>query len=239
MILVLGGTTEGRALADLLAAAVYSLAGRVLDPLLPSCEVRIGGFGGVPGLTSWLQDRRPVAVVDATHPFAAQMSAHAVASCAELGIPLLRLQRPGWEPVAGDRWIRVPTMQAAAEALPQWGSRVLLTTGRQDLAAFADLDLHFVARSVEAPTGRLPAPLVTILGRPPWSLDVERLLLREHAIDVLVTKNSGGPTAPKLTAARELGIPVVMVDRPAVLAAEQVSSVEQVLAWLGAVSRRG
>ena len=141
------------------------------------------------------------------------MSAHAVAACAELGIPLLRLQRPGWVPVTGDRWIRVPAMRAAAEALPLWGSRVLLTTGRQDLAAFADLDLHFVARSVEAPTGRLPAQLVTILGRPPWSLDVERLLFREHAIDVLVTKDSGGPTAPKLTAARELGIPVVMVDR--------------------------
>ncbi len=234
LILVLGGTAEGRELASALPGAVYSLAGRVADPLLPSCAVRVGGFGGVAGLVAWLREHGPRAVVDATHPFAQQMSAHAVSACAVAGVPLLRLQRPGWTAVPGDRWTRVPSLAAAAEALPLLGSRVLLTTGRQDLAAFSSSDLEFVARMVEAPSGAFPARLVTVLGRPPWSLSQDVALLREHAIDVLVTKDSGGPTAAKLVAARQLGIPVLMVDRPPVLAASQVPSVAEALDWLGA-----
>lgn len=232
LILVLGGTTEGRALAAAVDGAVYSLAGRVREPLLPDCEVRVGGFGGVAGLVTWLRDHRPAAVVDATHPFAQRMSAHAVEACTVVGVPLLRLQRPGWVAGPGDRWTRVPSLAAAAEVLPSLGSRVLLTTGRQDLAAFASLDLFVVARSVEEPDPPFPRHLVTVLGRPPWSLEQERALIAEHRVEVLVTKDSGGPTAAKLVAAREAGLPVVMVDRPAVLAAEQVASVSEALVWV-------
>ena len=117
--------------------------------------------------------------------------------------------------------------------LPSLGSRVLLTTGRQDLAAFASLDLSVVARSVEEPDPPFPRRLVTVLGRPPWTLEQERALIAEHRVDVLVTKDSGGPTAAKLVAAREAGLPVVMVDRPAVLAAERVATVPEALVWLG------
>jgi precorrin-6A/cobalt-precorrin-6A reductase len=233
LILVLGGTAEGRELASVLPGAVYSLAGRLADPLLPSSAVRVGGFGGVAGLVEWLRERGPRAVVDATHPFAQQMSAHAVEACTVAGVPLLRLQRPGWTAGPGDRWTRVASLAAAAEALPLLGSRVLLTTGRQDLAAFAGLDLEFVARMVEAPSGPVPARLVTVLGRPPWSLGDDQALLQKHRIEVLVTKDSGGPTAAKLVAARALGIPVLMVDRPPVPAAFQVPSVAEALAWLG------
>ena len=234
LILVLGGTAEGRALASALAdRAVYSLAGRVADPLLPDgAQVRVGGFGGVAGLVDWLGQHPPRAVVDATHPFARQMSQHAVEACARAGVRLLRLQRPGWSPVKGDRWVRAADLAEAAQALPLLGSRPLLTTG-QDLAPFAGLVLPVVARMVSEPTGRMPAELTLVLGRPPWSLDDERAVLREHAIDVLVTKDSGGATAAKLVAARELGLPVLMVDRPAVLASQSVSTVAEALAWLG------
>lgn len=230
LILVLGGTAEGRALATALDDVVYSLAGRVADPLLPRSEVRIGGFGGVDGLIDWLRSCGPRAVVDATHPFADQMSAHALEACAAVGVPLLRLQRPGWTAGPGDRWTRVPSLAAAAEALPLLGSRPLLTTG-QDLAPFASLALPIIARMVSDPPGPRPADLTVILGRPPWSLEDERAVLSEHRIDVLVTKDSGGPTAAKLVAAREAVIPVLMVDRPPVLAPEVVASVEEALAW--------
>ena len=233
LILVLGGTTEGRELAASLGRSVYSLAGRLADPLVPPGTVRIGGFGGVPGLIAWLTDHRPRAVVDATHPFAARMSAHAVEACASAGVPLLRLQRPGWVEQPGDRWHRVPSLAAAAKTLPLLGSRVLLTIGRQEVAAFAGLDLLFVVRAVEAPAPPLPARTITVLGRPPWTLEQDRTLLREHAIDVLVTKDSGGRTAGKLVAAREAGVPVVVVDRPAVTGSgPEVPTVAAALDWL-------
>jgi precorrin-6A/cobalt-precorrin-6A reductase len=231
VILVLGGTTEGRELAGALEGVVSSLAGRVSTPQLPPGEVRIGGFGGVAGLVAWIQERRPQAVIDATHPFAAQMSRHAVAACASTGTPLLRLQRRGWTEQAGDRWVRVATAADAARVLPALGTRVLLTTGRLELAAFADLTMPVVLRSVEPPQPPVPAQLVTLTARGPWTLEQERELLTEHRIDVLVTKDSGGPTAPKLTAARLAGIPVVMIDRPPVAAVEQVGTVAEALRW--------
>ncbi|MER7703086.1 cobalt-precorrin-6A reductase [Kitasatospora sp. NPDC097605] len=239
-VLLLGGTTEARALAAALAGdaslrVTSSLAGRVAEPRLPAGEVRIGGFGGPDGLAAWLRAEGVSALVDATHPFAAAMSRNAAEAAAATGVPLLALRRPGWEPVPGDRWHRVPSLPAAADLLPSLGRRVLLTSGRQGIAAFAHLDgLHIVARSVDPPGPPLPASLDVLLDRGPFTLDGERAVLREHRIDVLVTKDSGGAaTAPKLTAARELGLPVVVVDRPPAPAGVPVAeSVEAALAWL-------
>jgi precorrin-6A/cobalt-precorrin-6A reductase len=241
-ILILGGTGDARRLAIALAdrpglRVVSSLAGRAADPILPPGEVRIGGFGGVPGLVEWLLASRPDAVVDATHPFAAQMTGHAIAATGATGVPLLVLRRPGWTAGPGDTWHRVPSVAAAAAALPGLGERVFLTTGRQGLAAFAGLDEHwFLVRSVDPPGTPSPARMRVLLDRGPFTLDGERALLREHRIDVLVTKDSGGDaTAAKLVAAREVRVPVVMVDRPPLPAGVRaVPTVDAALAWLDA-----
>jgi len=237
-VLVLGGTTEGRALASACAATpgldmISSLAGRTSAPLLPAGEVRIGGFGGVDGLAGFLRERRIDAVVDATHPFAATMTGHAVAASVRAGVPLLVLRRPGWTPQPGDVWHRVADLGGAATLLPALGGRVFLTTGRQSIAAFAAVDTcWFLARSVEAPAPPLPKRLDVLLDRGPFSLDGERALLAAHRIDVLVTKDSGGSTA-KLDAARERGLPVVLVDRPPLPpGADVVPTVAAALAWL-------
>ncbi|GAA4553500.1 cobalt-precorrin-6A reductase [Pseudonocardia xishanensis] len=213
-VLILGGTSDARALAGLLPGAVSSLAGRVRAPVLPPGEVRVGGFGGIDGLVDYLRAERITHVVDATHPFAARMTAHAAEACAATGVPLVILRRPGWSSVPGDRWIRVPSLPAAADLVPRLGSRVFLTTGRQDLATFAGLDPWFLVRSVDPPDPPVPHRMLSLLDRGPFTVEGERALLREHAIDLLVTKDSGGPTGAKLTAARELGVPVIMVDRP-------------------------
>ncbi|WP_344340698.1 precorrin-6A/cobalt-precorrin-6A reductase, partial [Kitasatospora putterlickiae] len=159
----------------------------------------------------------------------------AAEAAAATGVPLLVLHRPGWAPVEGDRWHRVPSLAEAADLLPSLGRRVLLTSGRQGIGAFAHLDgLHFTARSVDPPEPPLPASLDVLLDRGPFTLDGERAVLREHRIDVVVTKDSGGAaTAPKLTAARELGLPVVVVDRPPAPPGVPVAeTVEAALAWL-------
>lgn len=222
-LLILGGTGEARRLATALAGepgcrVVSSLAGRVRVPVLPPGDVRIGGFGGADGLTRWLRDKVIDAVVDATHPFAARMTANAATACAAAGVPLLVLRRPGWTAVPGDDWRRVGSLPAAAALLPSLGRRVFVTTGRRDLAAFAGLaDLWFLVRSVDPPEGLVPQRMQLLLARGPFALDGERALLREHRVDVLVTRDSGGTmTAAKLTAAREGAIPVVMVERPTV-----------------------
>ncbi|MEU3281007.1 cobalt-precorrin-6A reductase [Streptomyces antibioticus] len=221
-VLILGGTTEARRLAELLHGRpglrlTSSLAGRVAAPRLPPGEVRIGGFGGTEGLTAWLREHAVDMLVDATHPFAGTMSFHAAAAAATTRVPLLALRRPGWVPVPGDRWREVASLAEAAAALPGLGRRVFLTTGRMGLAAFADLpdDLWFLVRSVDAPEPPYPARTEVLLDRGPFTLDGERDLLSRHRIDVVVTKDSGGAaTAPKLTAAREAGLPVVVVRRP-------------------------
>ncbi|MHA6795074.1 cobalt-precorrin-6A reductase [Pseudonocardia bannensis] len=219
-MLVLGGTGEGRRLATALAGrpglrVTSSLAGRVRTPALPPGEVRIGGFGGADGLAEWLRDKQIDAVIDATHPFAARMTANAAAATARLGVPLLILRRPGWTAGPGDDWRWVGSPAEAAELLPSIGQRVFLTTGRQDLAAFAGLDLWFLVRAVDAPEPPAPQRMQVLLDRGPFTVDDERALLHEHRIDVLVTKDSGGDmTAAKLAAARELGIPVVIQSRP-------------------------
>jgi precorrin-6A/cobalt-precorrin-6A reductase len=220
-VLILGGTSEARELALRLAAraglrVVSSLAGRVRDPALPAGEVRIGGFGGPDGLAAWLTDQHVSAVVDATHPFAAGISASAAAACAQAGVPLVRVARPPWRPGDGDIWHEAGSLTEAASVLPGLGDRVFLTTGRQGLAAFAPLnDVWFLIRCVDPPTEPMPPRREVILARGPYDAAAELALLRRHRIKVLVTKNSGGElTAGKLAAARDLGIPVVMVSRP-------------------------
>ncbi|GGU59285.1 precorrin-6A reductase [Streptomyces albospinus] len=220
-VLVLGGTTEARRLAAVLepepgVRVTSSLAGRVAAPRLPAGEVRIGGFGGPEGLARWLREHAVDALIDATHPFAGTISFHAAQAAATAHVPLLALRRPGWVPGPGDIWHQVPSLADAARALPGLGARVFLTTGRMGLSHFAHLtDLWFLVRSVDAPEPPHPPRMTAVLDRGPFTLDGERDLLRRHRIDVLVTKDSGAAaTAPKLAAAREAGVPVVVVQRP-------------------------
>ncbi|MDX3615007.1 cobalt-precorrin-6A reductase [Streptomyces europaeiscabiei] len=222
-VLILGGTTEARRLAELLHGTpglrlTSSLAGRVASPRLPPGEVRVGGFGGAEGLAAWLREHGVDALIDATHPFAGTMSFHAARAAASTHVPLLALRRPGWVPADGDDWHDVGSLEEAARLLPTLGRRVFLTTGRMGLAAFAALDdLWFLVRSVDPPEAPHPARMEVLLDRGPFTLDGERELLRRHRVDVVVTKDSGGAaTAPKLTAAREAGAPVVVVRRPPV-----------------------
>jgi precorrin-6A/cobalt-precorrin-6A reductase len=218
-VLLLGGTGEARTLAGLLTAegieVVSSLAGRTTDARLPVGEVRTGGFGGADGLAAWLRDHPVDLVVDATHPFAATMTAHAVAATRETGVPLLVLRRPGWTPSPDDDWHWADSATAAADLLRDLRtSRVFLTIGRQGLDAFATTGLWTLARCVDPPEPR-PTWCTLILARGPFTLTDELAILREHRIDVLVTKDSGGPaTAAKLTAARRLAIPVLVIRRP-------------------------
>ncbi|WP_197505743.1 cobalt-precorrin-6A reductase [Mycobacterium sp. 852002-53434_SCH5985345] len=238
-VLLLGGTAEGRALAKVLhprVDIVSSLAGRVPDPALPVGPVRVGGFGGVDGLRRWLLDERVGAVIDATHPFAATMTAHAAQACAELQIPHLVLARPAWDP--GDA-IVVDSDTKAAEAVAKHDfSRVFLTTGRSGTRAFAGSDAWFLIRAVTEPDpASLPRRHQLVLSRGPYRYDDELALLREHRIDALVTKNSGGQmTRAKLDAAAALGIPLVMVARPPLPAGvTAVGSVDEAAKWLAAL----
>lgn len=240
-VLVLGGTTEARRLAEHLVAhdpgvrVTTSLAGRVSAPRLPPGDVRVGGFGGPEGLAAWVREHGVDAVVDATHPFAATMSRNAAEAAAQAHVPLLALRRPGWVAQDGDRRHTAGTLAEAAGLLPALGERVFLTTGRMGLAAFADLgDLWFLVRSVDAPEPPCPARMEVLLDRGPFDLREERELLRRHRIDVLVTKDSGGEaTAPKLTAAREAGIPVVVVRRPPVPEGVPVAATpDEALQWV-------
>jgi len=235
-VLLLGGTAEGRALAQALhpqVGIISSLAGRVPDPALPVGPVRIGGFGGVDGLRRWLRDQRIDAVVDATHPFAATMTAHAVQVCDELRIPHLVLARPSWDP--GAATVVASDAEAAKLVAQQGYSRVFLTTGRSGTAAFAESGAWFLIRAVTEPdVALLPRHHQLVLSRGPYRYDDELALLREHRIDALVTKNSGGDmTRAKLDAAAALDIPVVMVARPQLPdGATVVGSVAEAADWV-------
>lgn len=230
-ILLLGGTSEARELAVRLGDAghdvVSSLAGRVGAPVLPDGEVRVGGFGGPAGLASYLVEERIDAVVDATHPFAEHISANAHAAASETGIQHLLLRRPGFP--LREEYVVVPDVHAAADVLPP-GANVFLTIGRQQVAAFVHVDARFVIRAIDPP-GVLPKHHVLLLGRGPFALDDEIELMQRHAIDTLVTKDSGGAaTAAKLEAAAQLGIEVIVVARPPVPeGALVVSTVEDVV----------
>lgn len=237
-LLLLGGTSEASELARRLSArddidATLSLAGRTSRPAASPLQTRIGGFGGVDGLVRYLRESRTSAVVDATHPFAAQMSANAVAACAQAGVGLAVLTRPPWRPEPGDRWREVGDAAEAAEALGGTPRRVLLTVGRLSAGAFrAAPHHHYVLRSIDAPDD-LPPDVELVLARPPFSLADERELMTSRRIEIVVSKNAGGEaTRAKLDAARELQLPVVLIRRPPLEAATTFHDVESALRWI-------
>lgn len=212
---------------------VTSLAGRTQAPVPLPGEVRSGGFGGAAGLAAFLQEKGIGRLVDATHPFAAIIGRHAAEACVAIGIPRCRLLRPPWRPVAGDRWHEVETFEQAAALLPTLGRRALLTTGHEGLEHFEALSrMELVVRSIERPPA-LPAGATWIGTRGPFRFEDELRLLRERRIDVVVSKQSGGAaTYPKIEAARALGLPVLMLARPAPPPGQVVETVEEAVAWL-------
>jgi precorrin-6A/cobalt-precorrin-6A reductase len=243
-VVVLGGTTEARALSRALDAwpdvqVTVSLAGHTTDVADHGGTLRSGGFGGVDGLVRHLRDERVDVVVDATHPFAATMPANAAAACQRTGTPRVRLVRPPWEPGPDDRWIDADDLAGAAHAVERSGARrVLLTTGRLEASAFSHVrGVSFVVRTIEPP-GPLPFPAEVLLARGPFTEEAEGDLLRATGAELLVTKNSGGSDA-KLLAARRLGIPVVMVRRPAPVPGPRVTSPAGALSWLRAAGVDG
>lgn len=238
-VLLLGGTTEASALARLLAAqgiaVTLSYAGRTENPREQPVPVRVGGFGGVAGLATYLRDHTITHLVDATHPFAATMSAHAVEAAKLAGVHHIALTRPPWEPAPDDRWTRVADIEGAVAALAGPTRRVMLALGRMHVEAFvAQPQHHYLLRFVDAP--RLPPALSRhglIVDRGPFTPDGDRALMQAHAIDLVVCKNAGGRGAEaKLIAARELGLPVLMIDRPSTPGRTEVYHPEDVLAWL-------
>lgn len=237
-ILLLGGTTEAGQLARLLADAgmdaVYSYAGRTAHPLDQPLPMRIGGFGGADGLADYLRAQAISHMIDATHPFADQISRNAIAAAEATTVPILSLHRPPWQPDAGDNWLHVPDLQAAAKALPEEPARVFLAIGRQHLAAFAELPHHWLLRLVDPPTAPLPLRNAhAVVARGPFAPDADEALLSDHAITHIVTKNAGGTGAKaKLIAARRLGLPVVMVDRPALPPCDSVDKPEAAMDWV-------
>lgn len=240
-VLVLGGTAPARRLASLLVNdprfdVTTALAGRTTAPAEVAGVVRVGGFGGVDGLVAWLLAYRIDAVVDATHPFAAGITGHAVAATRRVGVPLVIVRRPEWRPRPGDVWEWVDTLSDVAEVLPGFGRRVFLSTGRSDLSVCARLpDMWFLVRSVDPPES-VPPNAAFVRGRGPFAVADEVALLREHRIDVVVSRDSGGADA-KLAAAREVGIPVVLIRRPALpLGVPTVGDEHAAVAWLGSVA---
>jgi precorrin-6A/cobalt-precorrin-6A reductase len=235
-ILILGGTSEASELAAFLSprtdlSVISSLAGRVSQPALPAGIVRVGGFGGVAGLISYLVHENIAAVIDATHPYASQISRNAELACACLNLPLIAYERPPWKPEEGDCWLPVRDVEAAALLVNQRGSRVFLSIGRQGLGAFSGCkDAWFLMRAIDAPEERLPANSKLILARGPFHFEDEMRMLRSEAINLIVSKNSGGPaTYSKIEAGRTLGIPIVMLDRPRKHTAPTVARGDDVL----------
>ncbi len=208
--------------------AILSLAGVTNKPIAPF--QRRGGFGGVEGLGEYLQAENISALIDATHPFASQMSWNASQAAVQAGLPLLRLARPPW-PVEAS-WKQCSTLQETAMHLPA-GARVFLSVGSQSLEPFLERrDVWFLCRSIEPPA-RLPINSELILARPPFSYADELSLLKTHKITHLVSKNAGGTaTKAKLEAAATLGIKVVMVKRPQLPAAFEVETVQDALKWV-------
>ncbi|WP_315923692.1 cobalt-precorrin-6A reductase [Mesorhizobium sp. SP-1A] len=250
-ILILGGTTESRQLAAALAArpgfkVVLSLAGRTTSPVAQGVPVRSGGFGGAQGLARHLRDKEIDLLIDATHPYAARISANAAEAARLAGVPILALRRPGWEQMAGDRWTLVKDAQAAAEALGAEPRHVFLSLGRQEVSAFEAAPQHrYLIRSVDPVEPPLAVPHAEyILARGPFREADERELLKAHGVDAIVSKDSGGAaTYGKIAAARALGIEAVMIRRPVLPEVPSASTVEDVVAMAahlpGPVAERG
>jgi precorrin-6A/cobalt-precorrin-6A reductase len=239
-VLILGGTAEARALAELLAqrrdlAVTLSLAGRTAEPAPQPVPVRSGGFGGAEGLALYLRGERIDALIDATHPYAAIISANAAKAAAAAKVPLLALRRPPWAKVEGDIWIEAATIEEAVDALGKAPRRVFLALGRKELQPFADAPQHvYLVRSVDSVDPPLAVPhAIYVTARGPFTEAEDRTLLERHRIDAMVAKNSGGEaTYSKIAAARTLRLPVILLQRPALPKVAAVETVDDALAWL-------
>jgi precorrin-6A/cobalt-precorrin-6A reductase len=245
-LLILGGTREARELAEILDGdgrydVVTSLAGRTLVPLRPPGRLRVGGFGGAAGMAEYLRGERISLVVDATHPFASRISANTARACAEIRIPHFILSRPPWEAQSGDRWTPVASPGEAAACLAALGERVFLSVGRKDLASFGECrGVWFLLRTVDPLGGEVPlGAYEAIVGRGPFPQEDERALLERYRIDLVVSRNSGGgATGAKLAAARALGLPAILIQRPPLPAGDVVSGVDEALGRIEAALRR-
>jgi precorrin-6A/cobalt-precorrin-6A reductase len=237
--LILGGTADASQLAAAIARAgtdaVYSYGGRTRAPADQPLPTRVGGFGGVSGLADYIRREGITQVIDATHPFAAEMSRNAVAACAETGTPLIALERAPWDKAPGDNWTEVADVAAAVAALPEPPAKVFLAIGRQHIAPFANKPLHaYTLRFVDPPEAPLPFAADVIVSRGPFTLDGELEMLRARGISWIVARNSGGDGArAKIDAARMLGLPVIMISRPQLPERQRVESVAEIMQWLG------
>ena len=234
-VLILGGTSEAAQLAARLSErtdliVISSLAGRVEKPVLPAGIIRTGGFGGVPGLIEYLLKQSIEVVIDATHPFAAKISSNAELACRQTKTSLIAFERPAWRPQQGDDWVQVADVESAALLVDKPKNRVFLSVGRQELNRFSECrNAWFLIRTIDKPTVPLPHNSKLILNRGPFRLHDERLLLQQEAITHIVSKNSGGEaTYAKIEAARELGIEVILVDRPVIPRATVCTHLDEV-----------
>lgn len=238
-LLVLGGTTEATALAQRLAdqgiGAVFSYAGRVARPKRQPLPTRVGGFGGVAGLVDYINVKNVTHVIDATHPFASGMSWNAARACAETGTPLLALTRPAWARQDGDIWRVVADMDGAVAALAGPSRRVMLAIGRMHLEAFSSQPQHhYLLRLIDAPETPVPLPDTEIvIAQGPFTYADDLALMQRHGIEVVVSKNAGGSAArAKIDAARDLGLQVIMIDRPALPKRRETGDIDAVLRWI-------
>jgi precorrin-6A/cobalt-precorrin-6A reductase len=237
--LILGGIADAGLLATEIARAgidaVYSYGGRTRAPADQPLRTRIGGFGGVGGLADYIRREGITHVIDATHPFAAEMSRNAVEACAETGTPLIALERTPWTKALGDNWVEIGDVDAAAAALPEAPARVFLAIGRQHIAPFAARPQHnYTLRFVDPPEAPLPFAADLIVSRGPFTLDAELEMMRKQGIAWIVARNSGGDGArAKIDAARLLGLPVIMITRPQLPERKRVESIAKVMQWLG------
>jgi precorrin-6A/cobalt-precorrin-6A reductase len=245
-ILLLGGTTEASAMAQTLAQsgidAVFSYAGRTNSPVQQPLPQRVGGFGGVTGLSQYLNTQMITHVIDATHPFAAQMSMNAFEACARARLPLIRLERPAWHATDADRWTHVAQLEDTVTALPDAPARVFLAIGKQHIGLFAAKPQHhYLLRLVDPPQGALPLPNTSVvIARGPFDVASDTALMHAHNVTHIVSKNAGGSGAQaKLAAARALGLPVILTDRPVLPGKHVAQNQRDVMAWLGHVADRG
>lgn len=245
-VLLLGGTTEATALAHAFASAgidaIFSYAGRTENPVAQPLPTRLGGYGGINGLADYIIDAQITHVVDATHPFATQISRNAVEACTMTQTPLIAHERREWLAQPGDDWQHVPDTQSAVAALPANPARIFLAIGKQTLPAFAAQPQHFyLLRLVDAPGAALPMPNAeVILDRGPFTVESDMALMRSHAITHIVAKNSGGTGAlAKLEAARRLHLPVILIARPAIADRPMARTLNAVMDWLDHSARLG